>query len=752
MDRRDLAARALAHRRRAARVDGGRRRRVRRAAGLDRAFLSRRRSTMTTRGRAPACPWTGRSRPSPGGPAARARRRVRRSPGVVRAQPVGFAPTQRLSATTGGSTQTHRAREGARAARTGTRRRSPARCARWRAAGPACCSPSRRRRTCTPRPATRSRSAAPGSAPATVRVDGVVELPAADSLFQTVGAPPGAQASAPPDNVVLLPAATFDALGAARRRRPRSTPALDPRAARAARAPPTTRCTGAAPQPRDAARRRRASSGDNLGTALDQARKDALYAQLLFLFLGLPGAMLAGLVTATIASAGAGRRRRDARCCARAAPRPASWCGSPSAEAALAGAASASRSGSRAALAIGASAFGRRASARRALAAVAVGGGAALAGSPSPRGAIALPGLARRPRPDRRRPAARGRRARRARRGGSAAGSTSLALVGAGLVFWQASRGGYKLVLAPEGVAQVSVNWYALLAPVLVWVGAGLLVVPARRRRARARPRAAGPGAAAAGRRARADGRGRRWAASAGCWPARSRSSRWPPRSRGSTAIFNATYQQQAEVDARLTNGADVTVTESPGASVGPASAAQLARVPGVHGVEPLQHRFAYVGADLQDLYGVRPGTIGAAGQAAGRLVRRRDRRRADAHARRAAGRRARLGRDRPDFQLRPGDPLRLRLQDGRTKRARHGPVPLRGRGQGVPDRADGLVPGRQRRLRRPGDRQRCRRLVPRADRRDESRGRRRRVCGAGRDRRGGHGHRDSAARRRLRI
>src|SRR5206468_6404642 len=45
----------------------------------------------------------------------------------------------------------------------------------------------------------------------------------------------------------------------------------------------------------------------------------------------------------------------------------------------------------------------------------------------------------------------------------------------AGLIYWQASRNGYQLVLAPEGVAQVSVNWYALLAPVLGWIGAGLL-------------------------------------------------------------------------------------------------------------------------------------------------------------------------------------------------------------------------------------------------------------------------------------
>ena len=91
-----------------------------------------------------------------------------------------------------------------------------------------------------------------------------------------------------------------------------------------------------------------------------------------------------------------------------------------------------------------------------------------------------------------------------------------------------------------------------------------------------------------------------------------------------STAVFNSTYQQQAEVDARLTNGADVTVTESPGVRVGPQGAAQLAAVPGVESVEPLQHRFAYVGADLQDLYGVRPQTDRRRRQAAERLVRRR--------------------------------------------------------------------------------------------------------------------------------
>jgi putative ABC transport system permease protein len=77
-----------------------------------------------------------------------------------------------------------------------------------------------------------------------------------------------------------------------------------------------------------------------------------------------------------------------------------------------------------------------------------------------------------------------------------------------------------------------------------------------------------------------------------------------------STAIFNATYRQQAEADAQLTNGADVTVTEPPGSTVTPAGAQRIAAVSGVRAVEPVQHRFAYIGSDLQDIYGVNPATI----------------------------------------------------------------------------------------------------------------------------------------------
>jgi putative ABC transport system permease protein len=78
-----------------------------------------------------------------------------------------------------------------------------------------------------------------------------------------------------------------------------------------------------------------------------------------------------------------------------------------------------------------------------------------------------------------------------------------------------------------------------------------------------------------------------------------------------STAIFNATYEAQARVDAELTNGADVTVT---GTSTAPASRAfdRLSRLPGVAAAQPMQHRYAYVGTDLQDLYGIDPARIGS--------------------------------------------------------------------------------------------------------------------------------------------
>ncbi|MDQ2727915.1 MAG: ABC transporter permease, partial [Actinomycetota bacterium] len=154
-----------------------------------------------------------------------------------------------------------------------------------------------------------------GLASLTVRVAGVVDLPKADSLFQTVGARPGAQASAPPDNVVLVAAAawhqSFDPLAAARPDLVASqihvardhALSSDPAAA-------YSQVVGAAHH-LEARLAGGGIVGDNLAATLDSARQDSLYAQVLFVFLGLPGALLAAALTVTVAAVGANRRLRE---------------------------------------------------------------------------------------------------------------------------------------------------------------------------------------------------------------------------------------------------------------------------------------------------------------------------------------------------------------------------------------------------------------------------------------------------------
>jgi putative ABC transport system permease protein len=182
----------------------------------------------------------------------------------------------------------------------------------------------------------------------------------------------------------------------------------------------------------------------------------------------------------------------------------------------------------------------------------------------------------------------------------------------AALVFAATSSNGYQLVLAPEGVPAISVSYWALAGPTLLWVGAGLLtwrladLLIGRGRpmiRRALRPvtgTLAGPVSAGLARRRRPLVRAIVLLTLAISFAA-------------STATFNATYAQQAEADARLTNGADVTVVQPAGAAAPPGRAAVIAAVPGVTGVEPVLHRFAYIGSDLQDLYGVRPDTIAPA-------------------------------------------------------------------------------------------------------------------------------------------
>ena len=137
-----------------------------------------------------------------------------------------------------------------------------------------------------------------------------------------------------------------------------------------------------------------------------------------------------------------------------------------------------------------------------------------------------------------------------------------------------------------------------------------------------------------------------------------------------------------------------------------------------------MQHRFAYVGADLQDLYGIDPRRIERAttlsdayfsGASAADMLDQ-----LAAHAKR----RPRLGRDRA------GLPASARRRDQPAADRCKGPPVSSGCLQvhrcraRISDRAEGLLPCRQRRLCGPHDRFGCVRICP-----DASQGRSRELC-----------------------
>jgi putative ABC transport system permease protein len=507
-----------------------------------------------------------------------------------------------------------------------------------------------------------------GLPPVDVTIQGVTDLPAADSLFQDVGATTRAAPKAPPDNVVLLPAATwhelFDPLAASRpdlvstqihTRIDHNLPA-DPTAA-------YSTVTGRAKN-LEANLAGAGSVGDNLAARLGAARSDALYAQVLFLFLGLPGAVLAALLTATVASAGAERRRRE-QALLRARGASTTQLVRMSLIEALAVGLAGAAIGLGASVLIGRSAFasttfGTGGSTRWAwwVASALLGITVAVVAVTVPAWRDARSSTVT----DARRTLHPATRPRWLRYG------LDVILLAASLaVVWAAAQSGYKLVLAPEGVATVSVSYWAFLAPALLWFGAGLLtwrLTELFLRRGRgvlgwlSRPVAGSLGPTVAASMSRQ----RRLLARAVALVALTVTFA------GSTAVFNATYRQQAEIDAVLNNGADVTVTVSPGSATGPDAGLRLESVPGVRSVEPVQHRFAFVGTDLQDLYGVRTATVAAAtklqdsyfqGGSATELVQRLGS---------APDSLLVSAETVKDFQLNPGDLIRLRLQDALTK------------------------------------------------------------------------------------
>jgi putative ABC transport system permease protein len=591
---------------------------------------------------------------------------VRAHDGVSLALPVGFATTTGLSATTSGSAQTTGSGvvlglpDGYAAAFPGEIRPLTG-------AGSGILLAQQTAANLHVRPGDSVMVGRTGLPPVAVVVDGVVDLPQANTLFQKVGAPAGSQPSAPPDNIMLIPARAwhdmFDQL--AQSRMDLVSVQIHTRLARNLPPAPAAAFDQVAGSARNLETQLAGAGlvGDNLGAALDAARSDAAYATVMFLFLGLPGVALATLLVAVVATSGADRRRREQALLRARGATFTTLARLAAAEAVAAGLVGAVI-GLGVALLIGALSFGSpgfgsdlAGSAAWASVAAVVGLGMALL-------VIAIPAWR-----DAARTTVAGARQTQHRAGlpSWVRSTVAVVLIGASIAIYViTTQQGYHLVLAPEGVASITVDYLAFLGPACLWLGialltwrvAELILHRGRRLLARVSRPLAGPlSSTVAASMSRQRGLIAPAVVLVGVTVAFA----------ASTAVFNSTYQQQAEVDARLTNGADVTVTEPAGSAASPAIAAQLASVPGVRSVEPLTHRFAYVGADLQDIYGVRASTIASA-------VSLQDAYFQGATALELMHRLANQdngilvsAETVKDFQLKPGDHLRLRLQDQRS-------------------------------------------------------------------------------------
>lgn len=439
-----------------------------------------------------------------------------------------------------------------------------------------------------------------------VVIAGVVNLPNADAIFAPIGVPVGMAAQAPPDNVLIIPLSMWHNLFDAQRSSRPDTVRTQLHVRLSHTALPSDPGTAylqavnlasavALKVPGDAA------FSNNLAARLSNVRGDALYARVLFLFLGAPGVVLALLVTLSVTASGAGRRRREQSllrirgASAATIVRLAAW------EAAAIGAAGVLM-GLLLATLIARLLWQLSSPALMApwfvLAAV-LGFALAIAAVVIPSWHLANESTV----------AAAHMEFLECRAPWWQRTYFDVILLALGaFVFWSVARSGYNVVVASEGVAQVSVHYEAFLGPLLLWIGAGLLwvrVCSFALHHGVSRLVGWLPGAGAMAPLIGASlsrQRGRIAMATAMVALAFAFAT--------ATSIFNTTYDSQSRVDAVLTNGADVAVTGSSAAPAGKLLEA-LKTIPGVAMAEPLMHRLAYVGSDLQDFYGVDAKGIG---------------------------------------------------------------------------------------------------------------------------------------------
>ena len=496
--------------------------------------------------------------------------------------------------------------------------------------------------------------------PVQVKVAGIVDLPFADSLFQAIGVHPGTAPQAPPDNVLLLSYSDWQSIFDPQQEvRPDSVHIqFHVKIDHTLPGSPDAAYTAVDRLANNLEARIAGSGivGNNLAARLAGVRADALYARVLFLFLGLPGVILAILLTLAVADSGKRQRLDEQKLLRVRGATVAQVLQFESVEAIVSG--------------LGGVLLGLFLTyatsewimathiplSRFAMLWIA---GAAVSGFFLALSASLYPAW------------------QQSRHVTVAAATAVVRRIGAPLwqkmyldvivlgiamlEYWRTASTGYQVVLAPEGVAQISVHYESFLAPLLLWIGGVLLTMRfwekglERGTALLARllqPLAgnlSGTVAASLGRQQMLLTRGVVLVALAVSFAV-------------STAIFNTTYNFQTRVDAELTNGADVQVAGSTAAPAGD-RLKQLQALPGVAAAQSMMHRFAYVGKDLQDIYGIDPHHLGDATHMANAYF-------AGGNARATLAALANqpdgvlvAEETRNDFQVRPGDQLNLRLQ-----------------------------------------------------------------------------------------
>jgi putative ABC transport system permease protein len=510
----------------------------------------------------------------------------------------------------------------------------------------------------------------PGTKPLRFRVSGIALVTSADVLFQPLNPLIGPAPAQPPANVAILPVGTFARTVAPHLGPASSAAATLPGAPAGVQWQVQTKVDPAslAGNPSDALLRagqirnrvERSLPGqvqfvDNLSDSLTSAAGDALYAQTLFIMLAVPGALVA-LGLAYLAALGTAERdRRDlALLRARGASRR-DLVVLALAESTLLGVVAGSvgtATGIAAASLVVSGSLGIDTG--RVLVTIGVCVALATIGAAAARlgSAMTVTGAT----------VSEGRRGVRRTEPPlwQRLYLDFVALGVSGLVYWLTARTGFSAVVNPDSNPTLSLSVYMFLAPALLWIGATLLLVRLR-----------GRGLTWALRRA-----SRRRPSSWSTFLLASASRRGAAINRGlvivslllafgvALGVFEATYDQQARVDAQLTLGADVVVTAPPGVVQQQRLADQIGRLNGVSGTSVVDHSYAYVGPDLQDTFGIDPSSLSH-----GTTLR-------DSYFVGGGARKALVGlRARPDgvlvsretitdYSLRLGDLLKLRLLD----------------------------------------------------------------------------------------